>query len=107
MAVIPDFDWDAEMREAGTCMLDEYTAILAESGVDEMLTAMEGLTEELTAMADAGQRMDGMPDTSAILPEGLTPQDSAQIAQGCGMMALQLERMDASGFTDAMMQASQ
>lgn len=107
MAALPDLDWDDEMRAAGQCMLDKYRDRIGSDGVDEMLIAMETFAAEVEALQEAGATMDDMSEPEGILPEGMTQDESVEITQSCGMMALQLKRMSESGFSAAMMDAAQ
>jgi hypothetical protein len=107
IAAIPDMSWDAEMRAAGECMLEQYTQIIGRSGVDEMLDTMEDIAVEVAAMAEAGGTTSQMADTTDMMPEGLSASDSIRITQDCGMMEIQMRRMEESGFNAAMMQAMQ
>ncbi|MEQ9259568.1 MAG: hypothetical protein RIG84_10745, partial [Roseovarius sp.] len=106
-AAMPDLTWDDAMREAGSCMLDEYTSEIGSDGVDEMLAKMEEFSVEMGEMGANGATMSELGDTSDMLPEGITMQRSAEITQDCGMMQLQMQRMEASGFMDAMIKAAQ
>lgn len=107
MDVLPDMAWDAEMREAGRCILDRYSEIVGDDGVESMLTKMEAFTAEFEALRERGGSIDDMPEPDGMMPEGLTEQRSMEITQACGMMELQMRRMDESGFSDAMMNAAQ
>lgn len=99
MAALPDTTWDDEHRGAGTCMLDEYRAIGGEDMVENILTNMENLVGEV-----ATATMESLAEIDA-LPEGVTQEQSADIARSCGFIELSLKRMEESGFTAAMMKA--
>ena len=106
-AAIPDMTWDDEMRAAGVCMLEHYTDILGEAGVDEMLDAMDALSAEVAELVETGGMASDMADAADMMPEGLSTEQSIQITQDCGMIDIQMRRMSASGFNAAMMEAMQ
>ncbi|WP_439524738.1 hypothetical protein [Marivita sp.] len=97
---IPDGEWNDAYRDAGQCMLDRYTEASSQSDVDEMITKMEGMIPMMATanMEDLGDNMD-------ITPEGISDELSMQINNDCGMTDLMLERMQESGFTEALMQS--
>ncbi len=101
LAALPDTSWDDAFRAAGTCMLDQYTAMGGPGAVDTLLDRMEAVIPQLqTATMTSLDSLD-------LQPEGITQEQSAQIAQSCGFMQLSMARMQESGFTAAMMQAFQ
>jgi len=104
---IPDMTWDDAMREAGECMLEQYTALIGRSGVDEMLDQMDATRGDIAELAASGGTASDMPDTSDMLPEGLSMDDSLRITQDCGMLDIQMQRMAESGFSAAMVNALQ
>ncbi|MFL4470722.1 hypothetical protein ACERZ8_12815 [Tateyamaria armeniaca] len=99
MAALPDTSWDDEYRAAGTCMLNQYNAAAGTQGTDSMLDKMEAMIPQLeTATMESLENMD-------VRPEGVSEDQSIQIARSCGMIDLSMRRMQESGFTAAMMQA--
>ena len=103
-AAIPDLTWNDEMRAAGACMLERYTELAGQDGVEQMLTRMEAFAEDFEGfdLSDPNAM-----EEMAFLPDGISYSDSAEITQSCGMMELQLQRMEQSGFSEAMMSAAQ
>ena len=104
-AAMPDMSWNDEMRAAGGCLLERYNELSDRESVDQMLTQIE-------ALADTIDDMRGLPTWSrwtkmGSLPDGISDDQAVEIMQTCGMMELQLRRMAESGFSDAMMAASQ
>ena len=106
IATMPELTWDAEMREAGACMLDAYQAEIGGDGVDTMLTRMEAFADEVARLSADDLSMEAIDENLDILPEGMTEERSMEITQTCGMLELQMRRMDASGFMEAMMNAA-
>lgn len=101
LAAAPDGEWDAEMRDAGSCMLESYAEQIGSDGVDDMLDALTTYLEEASVMS-----MEDLADASPDLPEGITEEDNMRIAEDCGMIDLQIARMQESGFMDAVMAAA-
>ena len=102
-AAVPVDAWNDEAREAATCILDRYEAEIGQDGIDEMMGRMESVFPAMSEMT-----MTEFTDSEALVdmqPEGMTEEMSVQITQECGMMKVQMDRMEASGFSAAMMQA--
>lgn len=99
-AAVPDGSWDAPMRDAGRCLLDRYVEASSASAVNTMLDEME---LAIPQMADMD--MDAMGEDFDFLPEGISEDQSIQINSDCGVAELMMERMDGSGFMQAMMEA--
>ena len=96
-------DWDGEMRAAGECIIDRYTAEAGDAEVAAMFDRMEELVDgmadmQMTEFAESDLAND-------MLPEGVTLEESAAITQECGMMDLQMKAMQESGLVEAMMAA--
>ena len=102
LETLPDMAWDDEMRAAGACMLTGYTDRIGEDGVEEMIANIEQVTNDLDGMT-----LSALSDEMAILPDGITEEQSVEITQSCGMVQLQMKRMQDSGFAAAMMSAAQ
>lgn len=103
-AAMPDMSWDDEMRAAGGCLLERYNELSDRESVDQMLTRIEALADTIdeAGFADLVEM-----DEMGSLPDGISDDQAVEIMQTCGMMELQLRRMAESGFSDAMMAASQ
>lgn len=97
-ASVPEFEWDAAMREAGRCMLEGYEAEIGAGGVTELFDRMDAFLDESTDLSLEEMSEAGL-DT---LPEGLTTDESIAITQDCGMVDLQLDWMSNSGLMQAM-----
>lgn len=101
-ALIPDMTWDGEMLTAGECILAEYREKVSDAQIADMLTGMEDFLAQVGDLAS----LDDLTEPEAFLPDGLSSADIAQISVECGMIAVQSDRMEESGFMDAMMQAA-
>jgi hypothetical protein len=97
-------DWNDAMRAAGECMIDRYTAASSSADIDMMLDNMEALLGDMESMQMTEFAESDM--SNDMLPPGVTLEQSATITQDCGMMDLQMEAMQNSGFMEAMMAAS-
>lgn len=99
MDALPDPEWDDAYREAGKCMLGKYEALIGKDGVDSMLSKMEEILPQLetATLENIG--------SFAVLPEGITTDQSADILKDCDMLDLILQRMKDSGYSAAIMQA--
>jgi len=100
---VPVDAWNDAARDAAECILDRYKAEIGPDGITDMMARMEGAFDAMEVMT-----MTEFTDSGAfddMQPEGMTEEMSVQITQECGMMEVQLERMEASGFSAAMMEA--
>lgn len=99
-AAIPDVAWNDAYREAGDCLLDRLIAASSESAIDDMLSEMDAALPQMAEMdAEAiGEDMDFMPD-------GISDDYMIDANSECGLVDLSLQRMQDSGFTEAMMQS--
>jgi len=97
-AATPDGTWDDDYREAGTCTLDRYRAIIGKSGVDDMLDEMENVFESLNDGSATLESMETLSKLNSIA--GVSTDQQVAITQECGMIKLSLQRMRDSGFTD-------
>lgn len=102
-AMLPSFEWDDAMREAGNCMMAAYDAEIGTEGVDEMMNRMETFIQDADGMS-----FDELSESSEMftLPEGLSEDRSIEITDECGMLDLQLAWMGETGFMDALMSAA-
>lgn len=102
-AAVPVEAWNDEAREAAECILNRYEAEIGVSGLEDMMDRMEGAFASMSEMTmtefTESEALDNMQ------PHGMTEEMSVQITQDCGMMKVQMDRMEASGFSAAMMQA--
>lgn len=90
---MPDYTWDAELRDAGSCFVEGYREERGDDGLDAYLTAME--TWAATDITSFEQLNFGMPD---VLTEPL-PQ---RLTQECGVMEISIRRAQESGFIEAL-----
>ena len=98
---IPDGAWGAKDREAGACLLEKYTEASSKSAVNDMLDEMEAYIPTLATLD-----LDAMEDTDTdFLPEGITEEFSLQVNSECGLTDLMMDRMENSGFMEAMMKS--
>lgn len=97
---IPDGAWNAEYREAGSCMLDKYVEASSTSAVDKMLDDMEAFIPSLATMD-----LESFESDQDFLPEGVSEEYSMKVNSDCGMTDLMMDRMESSGFMAAMVQA--
>ena len=97
---IPDAAWDDPMREAGQCMLDRFVGASSKSAVSDMLDKMDAAIPKMAELD-----IDTMAEEFDFLPDGVSDELSIQINSECGVAELMMERMDASGFMRAMMEA--
>ncbi|MEO1640585.1 MAG: hypothetical protein AAFU41_15190 [Pseudomonadota bacterium] len=96
-------DWDDEMRSAASCVIDRYNDIAGEDAVNETFDRIDALMAEMD-----GQTLEAFAEDETMetmLPDGISIEASGQISQECGMMALQMRDMQASGLMQAMMEA--
>jgi hypothetical protein len=99
-AAVPDTSWDKPMRDAGQCMLDKLIEASSEAAVDQMLGEMEAALPKLENMS-----LETMGDELDFLPEGISDDRSLEINSECGLADVMMDRMEQSGFTEAMMQS--
>lgn len=102
-AAIPDQAWDDAARDAAVCILDRYEAEIGAGGLQDMMDRMEGAFDAMAEMTMTEFTESEVLDN--MQPEGMTDEMSVQITQDCGMMEVQAARMEASGFSAAMMEA--
>lgn len=98
---LPKMDWDDEMRDAGACMLTAYSDKVGEDGVEVMIADMEEFARDIDEM--------NPPDFTDVtfVPSGITADEDYEIMTSCGMISLQLKRMQDSGLAAAMVSAGQ
>lgn len=97
---VPDGSWDAEYREAGSCMLDKYVEASSSAALNKMLDDMEAFIPKLAEID-----LETFEADQDFLPEGISEEYSMKVNSDCGMTDLMMERMESSGFMAAMMQA--
>lgn len=97
---VPDRSWDAEYREAGSCMLDKYVEATSSAAVNKMLDDMEAFIPKLAEID-----LETFEADQDFLPEGISEEYSMKVNSDCGMTDLMMQRMESSGFMAAMMQA--
>lgn len=97
---LPDPAWDAEMRNAFSCVLDAYVAEAGGAEVDAMLDRMD----VAVAQATPEMMLDGGLDAEVGLPAGLDEAESVQIMNDCGVVVLMMQRMAESGAMQIMME---
>ncbi|MGB3627374.1 MAG: hypothetical protein WA989_16195, partial [Henriciella sp.] len=95
--------WDDRMRAAGACMLDGYESASSRAEVDSMLSNMESAINQMPSMTMTEFTESDMSD--GMMPQGMTLEQTAAINEQCGVMELQMEAMQQSGFMEAMMTA--
>ena len=95
-AAIPDGKWDDEYREAGQCLLDRYENIIGKSGVDDMLDRMESMFDQLDQASATFEDMEALGDINAV--EGVSTEEQMAIMTDCGIMEINMRRMQESGF---------
>ena len=95
-AAIPDGEWDDEYREAGQCLLNRYEDIIGKSGVDDMLDRMESMFDQLDQASATFEDMEALGDVNAV--EGVSTEDQMAIMTDCGIMEINMRRMQESGF---------
>lgn len=100
LEAVPDSDWDADYREAGSCLLEKYVEASSTSAVDKMLDEMEAFIPKM-----AGIDLESLEADQDFLPEGVSEEYSMQVNSDCGMNELMMDRMENSGFMAAVMQA--
>jgi len=96
---LPRMDWDDEMRAAGACMLSAYSDKVGEDGVAVMIADMEAFATDIDAMT--------APDVTDVtfVPSGIPEAEFYGVMTSCGMMRLQVKRMDESGLAAAVASA--
>lgn len=99
-AAVPDGSWDDEYRTAGRCLLNKLTDASSEKAVDKMLTDMEAALPKMATMD-----LESMGDDMNFTPDGISDDFMLDVNQECGLIALSMQRMEASGFSAAMMQS--
>lgn len=97
---MPPATWDAAMREAYVCLLDEVEDEIGSDGVDEMLDNMETAMVGVTA----NDVLSGA--FSPAVPEGLTDAQLQSFTNSCGVVEALMMRMAASGAMSIMMEAN-
>ena len=102
-AAIPMDAWNDVAREAATCILDRFDAEIGSDAIDDMMDRMDAVIEAAADMTMT--EFTDSDDMANMLPEGMTEEMSTQITQECGMIEAQLDRMEASGFSAALMEA--
>ena len=98
-------EWDDEMRTAAGCVLDRYADYVRDSAIEASLDRMEELMSDAESFTFEAMEDEGFADS--MLPEGITIDQAGEISGECGMMALQMRDMQASGLWSAMMEASE
>ena len=96
--IIPSTEWDAPMREAGQCVVDEFTARIGEDGLNAMLDKMEARLPEIK-----GAGMEALENMQSLLPEGMSEADASAINDQCGMTQLMQQKMMNPEFMSAVM----
>lgn len=100
-----DFDvasavaWDDEMRASAECVLDAYVAESSEEDLEAVFDQMEEIIAQ--PAADMAAMEEQMSNFAAPLPE----ERAIEINRSCGMVDLQMQKMQESGLMNAMMQA--
>jgi len=95
--------WTDEIREAASCILDDYVAETSSEAVDEMLSEMEKTLPTLAAMTMTEATDNGA--LEGLTPQGITDERMMEISSECGMIDLQIKASQESGFMEAMMAA--
>ena len=104
-AAVPEQIFDEESTAASECLLARYEAELGEEAVDDMLDRME---QAMPLMAEMTMTEFSESDIAdAMSPPGLGEDLVFDISQDCGLMAIQVKRMQESGFMDALMAAGE
>ena len=96
--LIPNTEWDQPMRDAGSCVIDQFTAKIGEDGVNAMLDNMEARLPEIQ---NGG--MDALEDMQTLLPEGISEEEADAISNQCGMTQLMQQKMMNPEFMSAVM----
>jgi hypothetical protein len=96
--------WNNEIRIAAECMLDAYAGETSSDEVDAMFDRMDAVMPSLSEMTMTEATEQGALDS--LTPEGLTDERMIEINGECGMMELQIQASQQSGFVEAMMAAS-
>lgn len=99
---MPDGAWDDEFRDAGRCMLERYTDIIGESGVDRMLDQMDAMFQSLDSETATMEDISAMSEVSAL--EDVSTDQQVEITNECGMVEISMRRMRDSGFTELLQQ---
>jgi uncharacterized protein (UPF0335 family) len=97
-ALIPDTKWDAPMREAASCVLNEYKQKIGNNGVDDFLDKIEALVPKLK-----GANMQDLENMADVQPKGITEAETFAINEACGMDELVQERMINEAFMGELM----
>lgn len=90
---MPDPNWDDDVRDAYACVLDGYRADAGDAAIDAMLDRIEATMAEL---GPEGLMESGL-DERIPLPEGVTGERSVALLNTCGVMAIYMARLQASG----------
>ena len=104
-AAAPEQIFDDETTAATECLLDRYILELGDDAVDAMLDRMEGAIPQMADMSMTEFSESEVAD--ALSPPGLSEHEVFDISQDCGLMAIQVKRMQESGFMEAFMAASE
>lgn len=102
-AAIAKFEWTDALDSATGCIVDRYNDAVGRRAVDDMFDRMETMIAEMDGLSldEFTERF----DETTFLPDGLTEDDTREINESCGMTDAQLDAMQATGFTAAMMGA--
>lgn len=87
-ALIPNTEWDQTMRDAGSCVLEQFTAKVGEDGVSAMLDNLETTLPKIKELGI--EDTDSMPN---LLPPGMSEEQATAISNQCGMTALIQQKM--------------
>lgn len=91
---MPDWTWDAEMRDAGSCTLDAIREAGGDAAVTDYLTSLEAFsTMPITSMQQMATDTPVPIDAIFAQNTGIT----------CGSSEIAMRRMQESGFMEAMM----
>lgn len=102
-AAIAKFEWTEALDSATDCLIDRYNDAVGSDAVDGMFDRMEAVVADMEGLS-LDEFTEAFDETD-FLPDGLTEEDTLEINESCGMTDAQLEAMQATGFTAAMMSA--
>ena len=99
-AAIGKFAWTDALDAATTCVLDRYTTQIGSDGIDDLFDRMDRMIGEMDGMSITQFSEDI--DPTELMPAGMTEAQSIEINEACGMADAQLEMMEQTGFTAAL-----
>lgn len=93
---LPEVEWDDEFRASAKCMIDAFRAEGGDDFIEQMLVkGNEFVDKDFTSFTEFQEHANFMPDT-------IGQNRQIEISSECGMTELTIERMQESGFAEAL-----